>query len=87
MSRWRSSKPPVTAKDYEARSAEFMHRFGRPFRSATNAGGEPRPQIRGAKEKLVIENIQAGTYYFALKTWSHVPSVSDLSNVVMLDVH
>jgi len=51
--------------------------------SATQATGEPAPQLAGSMESFIVGNLTPGTtYYFALKTADEVPNWSGLSNVV-----
>jgi len=50
--------------------------------SATQATGEPTPQVAGASESFRVTGLQPDTlYYFALKTGDEVPTWSSLSNV------
>jgi hypothetical protein len=50
---------------------------------ATQAEGEPTPQIAGSDETFTISDLLPNTtYYFALKTSDEVPNWSALSNVV-----
>ena len=50
--------------------------------SATQATGEPTPQVAGASESMTVTGLSDGTnYYFALKTTDDNGNVSGLSNV------
>ncbi|MGQ9662584.1 MAG: beta-L-arabinofuranosidase domain-containing protein [Kiritimatiellia bacterium] len=56
------------------------------FWAAMNCKGEPRPAPAGTPETFVVEGLQPGTYWFALKTYDEQPNQSDLSNVVQVEV-
>ena len=50
--------------------------------SATQASGEPSPQVAGSGETFTVVGLsQITTYYFAIKTSDEVPNESALSNV------
>ncbi|MCP3938250.1 MAG: hypothetical protein GY708_23120, partial [Actinomycetia bacterium] len=50
--------------------------------SATQATGEPSPQIAGSTEYFTVTGLSdATTYYFAIKTADEVPNTGALSNV------
>jgi len=49
--------------------------------SATEASGEPTPQVAGSSETFTVTGLDSGTeYYFAVKTSDEVPNESDISN-------
>ena len=53
------------------------------WNNATQAQGEPFPQISGSKESFTVENLEFNTtYYFAIKVIDDVDNVSYISNVV-----
>ncbi len=50
--------------------------------SATQASGEPSPQVAGSAESFTVTGLSSGTtYYFAIKTSDEIPNESALSNV------
>ena len=50
--------------------------------SATQATGEPSPQVAGTGESFTVTGLSASTlYYFAIKTSDEVPNESTISNV------
>jgi hypothetical protein len=53
------------------------------WNSATEATGEPAPQVAGSSETFLVTGLSpATTYYFAVKTEDEIPNWSTLSNVV-----
>jgi len=56
------------------------------FWAATNCKGEPKPSPAGTREAFTVEGLEAGTYWFALKSYDEQPNQSDLSNVVKVTV-
>ena len=53
--------------------------------SATQASGEPSPQVAGSGETFTVVGLsQSTTYYFAIKTSDEVPNESVISNVPSL---
>ncbi len=53
------------------------------WNSATQASGEPSPQVAGSSESFTVTGLNSSTtYYFAVKTADEVPNWSGLSNVV-----
>jgi hypothetical protein len=59
---------------------------GLSFWAATNAKGEPAPGAAGAKEKFEISGIKPGKYWFAVKARDAAENLSDISNVVAVEV-
>jgi hypothetical protein len=50
--------------------------------SATQATGEPTPQIAGSAESFIVTGLNPGTtYYFAIKAADEIPNWSALSNI------
>ncbi|HOX05647.1 MAG TPA: hypothetical protein PK280_04520 [Planctomycetota bacterium] len=59
---------------------------GLSFWAAANAKGEPAPGAPGAKEKFEISGLKPGKYWFAVKTRDAAENLSDISNVVTVEV-
>lgn len=71
-----------TATSYDVRYSTSAITAGN-WASATQASGEPAPQLAGSTEVFTVTGLAPGTiYYFALKTSDEVPNISGLSNVV-----
>ncbi|KAF0192650.1 MAG: Ig-like domain-containing protein [Gammaproteobacteria bacterium] len=71
-----------TATSYDVRYSTSTITTGN-WASATQASGEPAPQLAGNTEVFTVSGLAPGTtYYFALKTSDEVPNISGLSNVV-----
>jgi hypothetical protein len=52
--------------------------------SATQASGEPAPQVAGLTETFTVTGLTSSiTYHFAIKTADEIPNWSDLSNVIV----
>ncbi len=52
------------------------------FNSATQATGEPTPQVAGSAESFTVAGLQSGTtYYFAIKTRDDASNWSGISNI------
>jgi hypothetical protein len=70
-----------TAAQYDIRYSTAPINAGN-WGSATQATGEPSPQLAGSAESFVVTGLSASTtYYFALMTADEVPNWSGLSNV------
>ena len=55
--------------------------------SATQASGEPSPQIAGSSESFTVTGLsETTTYYFAIKTSDEVPNESAISNETATDI-
>ena len=70
-----------TATTYDVRYSTSTITVGN-WASATQATGEPAPQVAGSAESFNVTGLSASTlYYFAIKTSDEVPNESALSNV------
>jgi hypothetical protein len=56
------------------------------FWAATNVQGEPVPADAGTVQGMVIDGLDPGARYFALKSYDEQPNQSKLSNVVSVEV-
>jgi len=54
--------------------------------AAENVLNEPEPKQKGQKEEFIIENLEPGIYYFALKSEKSPGLVSQLSNIASVNV-
>ena len=59
---------------------------GLSFWAAANVKGEPAPADPGTKEKFEISGLKPGKHWFALKTRDAAGNLSDVSNVVVVEV-
>ncbi len=70
-----------TASTYDVRYSTSVINDGN-WASATQATGEPAPQVGGSAETFTVTGLNSSTtYYFAIKTSDEVPNESALSNV------
>ena len=70
-----------TATTYDVRYSTSTITAGN-WASATQATGEPSPQVAGSAETFTVTGLSEGiTYFFAIKTSDEVPNESALSNV------
>ena len=70
-----------TATTYDVRYSTSPITAGN-WGSATQASGEPSPQVAGSAESFTVTGLSASTlYYFAIKTSDEVPNESTISNV------
>ena len=70
-----------TATSYDVRYSTAVINDGN-WASATQATGEPAPQVGGSAETFTVTGLSSTTtYYFAIKTSDEVPNESALSNV------
>ena len=70
-----------TATTYDVRYSTSTITAGN-WASATQATGEPAPQVAGSAETFTVTGLSEGiTYFFAIKTSDEVPNESALSNV------
>ena len=70
-----------TATTYDVRYSTATITEGN-WASATQASGEPSPQVAGSSESFTVTGLSSGTiYYFAIKTSDEVPNESAISNV------
>jgi len=71
-----------TASTYDIRFSTSPITNDTDFNNATQATGEPAPQVAGSSESFTVTGLNPGTtYYFAIKTADEVPNWSALSNV------
>ena len=71
-----------TATTYDMRYSTSVITDGN-WASATQASGEPTPQVAGTNQSMTVSGLSsATTYYFAMKTRDEVLNESALSNVV-----
>jgi len=66
--------------------AEAFNARQRAFWAAHNLDGEPIPSSAGSRETMVVDGLQPGSHFFAVKTWDDGPNLSELSNVVHVEV-
>jgi hypothetical protein len=76
---------PVDEAEWHRRAAEFNKRQIA-FWAAENIDGEPAPGPAGHGETCVLDGLTPGRYFLALKTWDDDCNMSELSNVVYVDV-
>ena len=77
----RRRRRPGTATTYDVRYSTSTITAGN-WASATQATGEPAPQVAGSAETFTVTGLsESTTYYFAIKTSDGVPNESGLSNV------
>ena len=70
-----------TATTYDVRYSTSTITAGN-WASATQASGEPSPQVAGSAETFTVTGLsESTTYFFAIKTSDEVPNESPLSNV------
>ena len=70
-----------TATTYDVRYSTSTITAGN-WASATQASGEPSPQVAGSGESFTVTGLSASTtYYFAIKTSDEVPNEAAISNV------
>lgn len=81
----RTEPLPKTPAEWVQRVKEFNSKQ-RAFWSAINLNGAPVPSDAGKKETMVADGIPAGKIYVAIKSWTVGDTMSDLSNVVALEV-
>lgn len=81
----RTEPLPKDRAEWEARVAEF-HKKQRAFWAAANLPGAPAAGAAGKAETMEVSGLAAGTTYFAIKSWTAGDSMSEMSNVVAVDV-
>ena len=70
-----------TATTYDVRYSTSTITAGN-WGSASQASGEPFPQVAGSSESFTVTGLSASTlYYFAIKTSDEIPNESTISNV------
>ena len=57
------------------------------FWAANNVSGEPKPAKAGSREKMVVDGLKPGVYYFAIKSRDEFNNDSAISNVVEVTVN
>jgi hypothetical protein len=81
----RSEPQPADKKEWVARVKAFQKK-NLAFWQAENAKGEPAPGKPGEKREMTVGGLSAGKVHFALKSWDAADNVSDISNVVAVEV-
>lgn len=76
---------PPTAAEYRKLADEHLAKVCS-FYQAVNVSGEPKPQVAGKRESFQVEGLAPGRYWFALKSFDADNNISDLSNVVAVEV-
>jgi hypothetical protein len=76
---------PVDEAAWHHRAAEFNKRQIA-FWAAENIDGEPAPSPAGHGETCLLDGQTPGRVFFALKTWDDDSNMSELSNVVCVEV-
>lgn len=88
VSGWPDRTPPLPedAEQWHARAEAFNARQ-RSFWAANNAPATPMPaRAAGETETVVVEGLPAGAVRFAVKAWDEADNISELSNVVRIDI-
>jgi hypothetical protein len=81
----RTAPLPKDKKEWEARVAAF-HKKQRAFWAAVNLPGAPAPGAAGKPQSMEVAGLAPGKTWFALKSWTAGDSMSELSNVVTVEV-
>ncbi|MCX8107241.1 MAG: hypothetical protein N3G20_00390, partial [Verrucomicrobiae bacterium] len=81
----RTEPLPATNKEWHERARAFNSRQ-RAFWAANNLFGAPVPGPCGTKESMIISGLPAGKAYLAIKSWDAASNVSELSNVVGIEI-
>jgi hypothetical protein len=81
----RSDPQPADKTEWEAKVKAFQKKQ-LAFWQAVNVEGEPEPGKAGERQEMVAKGLPAGKLYFAVKSWDAVNNMSDLSNLVGLEV-
>ena len=76
---------PADAKSYRKLADEHRGKVCS-FYQATNVAGEPEPKAAGAKESFSLKGLTPGKHWVALKSFDAAQNMSDLSNVVEVEV-
>ena len=76
---------PAKAADYRKLADEHRAQVCS-FFQAYNVDGEPAPAAAGSKEKFEVKGLTPGQYWFAVKSFDSSQNISDLSNVVEVEV-
>ena len=75
---------PVDEQQWHQRAESFNARQ-RAFWAAQNVDGEPTPSRAGTHESFIVNGLDSGKHYFAIKTWDDGPNISGLSNVAEIN--
>jgi hypothetical protein len=76
--------PPDKA-GYRKMAEEHLKKV-RSFYQARNVAGEPAPGAAGARETFELKGLTPGRRWFAVKSFDAARNVSDISNVVSVEV-
>jgi hypothetical protein len=84
---WPDRTPPLPTnkKEWIAKAKAFNTRQ-RAFWAAFNVEGEPDPGPAGKAESMIVKELPDGRIHMAIKTWDAADNVSELSNVVEVDI-
>ncbi len=84
---WPDRTPPLPTnkKEWEAKVKAFQAKQ-LAFWQGVNLAGEPAPEAAGAKQEMTVEKLPAGKLFFAVKSWDAARNMSELSNVVEVQV-
>ncbi len=84
---WPDRTPPLPTnqEEWEAKVKTFQKKQ-LAFWQAFNVEGEPAHGAAGTKQEMTVEKLPTGKLWFALKSWDRASNMSDISNVVKLDV-
>jgi PcRGLX-like protein central beta sandwich domain len=81
----RSEPQPTNQAEWEARVQAFQKKQ-LAFWQAFNVEGEPTPGKAAQPQEMVLEGLKPGRQYFAIKSWDAAENISQLSNVVSVEV-
>lgn len=81
----RTEPLPGTRKEWLERAAAFNARQ-RAFWAVNNLSNVPKPAKAGTGESFVVEGLPAGQASFAIKSWDDADNISELSNVVTVNL-
>jgi hypothetical protein len=76
---------PPDAKGYRKLADEHRKKVCS-FYQAANASGEPEPKPAGEKEAFALKGLTPGKYWVAVKSFDAEQNMSDISNVVEVEV-
>jgi hypothetical protein len=76
---------PADKASYRKMANEHLAKV-QSFYQAYNVTDEPAPKKAGAKENYEAKGLEPGTYWFAVKGFDAARNISDISNVVKVEV-